>query len=635
MPNRKLPDFGAFDDPQDVPRNLFSGSVGTETIELDNLLTADLTSSGSFDIRGGIWATTFGKVMQSLPIPAMLLDKSHKIMAANEACRKISIDATQLEERAFYDLMADHLTSRSVRELVTEVLRVRTPRAAEGLLSFNKQRIWGRMTFRSIRIMENRMILVLVEDLTIEKKQLIVNQRHNEELKREIARRTHIEHELRESEAKYRELFENASDIVFTHDLAGNFKSVNGAVTRILGYDLQEFLALGFKNLIGGELGIGPDEVCTRIAKGAERIGPYELLVRSKNRGLVWVEVSSRAIKENGTCVGIHSIARDISDRKLAEEVLRDNERRFRELAELLPQPLFELDYRGYVTFANKQALSAFGYPREAVAAGLSALRLISPSDRAKIRTTFSRLLSGQEAPQGQELSALRKDGSTFPVLMYAGPIVRKHAVSGLVAVALDITERKRADMEREKLIAELTQTRDALRFKATHDELSGVLSRGAILEILHKEVARSRREGRPLGVIISDIDRFKAVNDEHGHLAGDALLRGVAQRIASLMREYDSVGRYGGDEFLVILPGCDLENSKLAAERLRQSLSREPMVTGEGAFSVTMSFGLATTDGTAYSDVDSLIRAADEALYQAKNLGRNRVEAQSSVASL
>lgn len=627
MPNREPPDFDTFDDSGDVPRNLFAGAVGTETIELDNLLTRDLTTSGSFDVRGGIWATTFGKVMQSLPIPAMLLDKSHTIQAANQACRKLGPGTDGLEDTRLYDLIADRLTAKAVHEIVEEVLRIRKPRIAEGLLRFGDQRVWGRLTFRSIRIMDNRMILLLVEDLTLEKKQLVLNQRHNEELKREITRRTRIENELRESESKYRELFENASDIVFTHDLMGNFKSVNGAVTRILGYEPAEFLRSNLKDLVREDRGLGAEDVCTQITKGADRVGPYELLVRSKKEGPIWVEVTSTAIKENGGCVGVHSIARDISDRKLAEEVLRESERRFRGLTELLPQPLFELDYRGYITFANQEALAAYGYSQEDIEAGVSALRLISPGDRSRFRNTFSQVFSGQETPPGQEFTALRKDGSVFSVLLYAGPIVRKHAVPGLVAVTSDITERKRAETEREKLIAELTQARDALRFKATHDELSGVLSRGAILEILHKELARSQREGGALGVIIADVDRFKTVNDERGHLAGDALLRGVAQRIASLMREYDSVGRYGGDEFLVILPGCDMEKSKQAAERLRLSLSRQPMATGEGTMDVTMSFGVAATDGGDGSDVDSLIRRADEALYRAKNLGRNRVE--------
>jgi len=597
MAKSKLPDFNDFDDSQAVPRNLFSGSVGTETIELDNLLTKDLTTSGSFDIRGEIWATTFGKVMQALPIPAMLLDKSHKVVVANQGCRKLGTDTNQLEDRLFHDLMADGVTAKKVRNLVAEVLKIRKPRVAEGLMSFGDHRIWGRLTFRSIRITDKRMILVLVEDLSLEKKQLLVNQKHNEELKREIARRTHIENELRESEAKYRELFENASDIVFTHDLMGNFRSVNGAVTRILGYEPSEFLKMRLDDLVVRDNGNGANEVCSKISRGAQRVGPYEMLVQSKNRGLVWVEVSSRAIMENGTCVAVHSIARDISDRKLAEEVLRESERRFRDLADLLPQPLFELNHRGYVTFANRQALAAFGYAQKELETGVSVLRLISPDDRSKLRTTLSNLLSGQEAPQGQEFGALRRDGSTFPVLVYSGPIWRQQTVAGLVCVTLDITDRKRADAEREKLIAELTQTRDALRFKATHDELSGVRNRGAIMETLHQELARSRREARPLGVIIADIDRFKEVNDEHGHLAGDALLRGVAQRIASLMREYDSVGRYGGDEFLVILPGCDLDNCRHAAERLRMSLCSDAIPTSEGTFKCTMSFGVATTD--------------------------------------
>ncbi|MFH0823288.1 MAG: diguanylate cyclase [Pseudomonadota bacterium] len=204
---------------------------------------------------------------------------------------------------------------------------------------------------------------------------------------------------------------------------------------------------------------------------------------------------------------------------------------------------------------------------------------------------------------------------------------LEKKVAERTAALQKEIAERKRTEKEKEKLIAELTAARDALHFKATHDDLTRQRNRPAIIRTLRNELARSKREGVAVSVIIMDVDHFKRVNDNHGHLAGDGVLRGVAQRIASEMRPYDSVGRYGGEEFIVVLPGCDREGAKQVGERLRRSFSDRPITTPEGEFGITMSLGVTTVDGGAGPDVDEVIRQADTALYRAKNAGRNRFE--------
>ena len=190
-----------------------------------------------------------------------------------------------------------------------------------------------------------------------------------------------------------------------------------------------------------------------------------------------------------------------------------------------------------------------------------------------------------------------------------------------------EIVQRKQVQAEREKLIEELTAARDALHFKATHDDLTSQWNRATILQRLEEELVRSNREGTPLGLAILDIDFFKRVNDSHGHLAGDSVLRAVAKRIASVIRPYDSVGRYGGEEFLVVLPGCDKQRAWQVAERLRLSFSKVPIRTREGVFRVTMSLGVTTVEGGKARNLNAVIQIADEALYRAKNKGRDRVE--------
>lgn len=190
-----------------------------------------------------------------------------------------------------------------------------------------------------------------------------------------------------------------------------------------------------------------------------------------------------------------------------------------------------------------------------------------------------------------------------------------------------EIAERKKIETQLRKLIAELRVARAALHFKATHDELTGHWNRAAILRILKSELARSAREFTPLSIIIMDIDYFKRINDTHGHVVGDSVLREAAKRLVAAMRPYDSVGRYGGEEFMVVLPGCDVKDGARVAERLRADFSENPLKTQEGVFLVTFSLGIRSVDGGDNPTIGSVIRCADQALYKAKKAGRNRVE--------
>ncbi len=224
-------------------------------------------------------------------------------------------------------------------------------------------------------------------------------------------------------------------------------------------------------------------------------------------------------------------------------------------------------------------------------------------------------------------------------VILLTGKSERDEVVQGLEAGADDyITKpfdpnelkvRVRAGARIVHLQQDLLAALEKSEFQATHDALTTLWNRAAILERLSSELARSSREGTPVGVIIADIDHFKHINDEHGHLCGDEVLREVARALAALVRPYDVVGRYGGEEFVAVLPGCNTDQATEIAERLRNRFSTNPVRTLQGSLRVTLSFGVAsTTDEKKHRDVDPVIQAADEALYEAKRKGRNRVEA-------
>jgi diguanylate cyclase (GGDEF)-like protein len=177
---------------------------------------------------------------------------------------------------------------------------------------------------------------------------------------------------------------------------------------------------------------------------------------------------------------------------------------------------------------------------------------------------------------------------------------------------------------------AELLQAQESLRFHAEHDSLTGVLNRRAIRDVLRKELARCRRENQTLGVIVADVDHFKAINDHYGHGAGDAALVAVVQRISATLRPYDVIGRYGGEEFLIIAPGCDFGLTQKLAERVRSAVSDELVDLGNESVTITVSLG--ATLGSAESDPEFLVAVADAAMYEAKRNGRNRVETNRSI---
>lgn len=176
-----------------------------------------------------------------------------------------------------------------------------------------------------------------------------------------------------------------------------------------------------------------------------------------------------------------------------------------------------------------------------------------------------------------------------------------------------------------------LIQAREALREQAMHDALTQLFNRRATMDILASELSRASRDLKPLTVMMVDIDHFKSVNDRFGHPAGDAVLCEVARRLRSSMRAYDTVGRFGGEEFLVVAPGCDSSPSRAQAERLREIVSSQPVNVKDLSIDVTVSVGVATLRDPRPQDLEALLSVADKALYLAKERGRNRVEGECS----
>jgi two-component system cell cycle response regulator len=272
--------------------------------------------------------------------------------------------------------------------------------------------------------------------------------------------------------------------------------------------------------------------------------------------------------------------------------------------------------------------LSARGYEVIVAADGQDAWRLLQRDD-APSMAIIDVDLSGIDAMDLCGRVRLMSHERYIYIVMRTAHSATPQMVAGMHAGADDYIEKRCAF---EELLARLRagerilKLQDQLRIEATHDALTGALNRRAILNTLEKEVARATRHGSPLGILLLDLDHFKDVNDTYGHMTGDAVLTQTARRISAPLRPYDALGRYGGEEFLVVLPQCDLARSVEIAERIRSSV-KAPSDTSaeEKEIAITVSIGAAAFHREPVS-VDELIQSADRALYRAKQLGRDRV---------
>ena len=189
-----------------------------------------------------------------------------------------------------------------------------------------------------------------------------------------------------------------------------------------------------------------------------------------------------------------------------------------------------------------------------------------------------------------------------------------------------ELAARVRVGQRHVELQKSLILAREELRRQARHDPVTGLLNRQAGDELLVAEWEHAKRLQKPFSVVCVDLDHFKQVNDDLGHAAGDAVLANVAERMLAMLRPADWLVRYGGDEFLVVLPDCSMEQAAVVAERLRVSVSSEPVILPQHPIRVTASFGVLSTDSGKYGDLRALMAAVDAETYIAKRSGRNRV---------
>ncbi len=296
-------------------------------------------------------------------------------------------------------------------------------------------------------------------------------------------------------------------------------------------------------------------------------------------------------------------------------------EARYRLVLEAAPDALIIVGADGRITMANAQADELFGYRRQKLV-GSSVEDLLPERFRGKHirhRGDFFAHPTVRPMGVGLDLWGLRRDGTEFPVAIRLSPLHTGGKLRVLAAIR-DITESREHERQLRRQHEELVEAHQQLERYARFDPLTGLVNRAEALARLENALTGSRSPGTDFGVLFCDVDRFKTINDTYGHAVGDTVLRTVAERICQCVRHGDTVGRTGGDEMLVLLPGLhNLEEAARIAEKIR-ARAAEPIYHDGRAFDVSLSIG-ATLAIPGESVVDTTARA-DSAMYEAKRRG-------------
>lgn len=442
------------------------------------------------------------------------------------------------------------------------------------------------------------------------------------EFSMDITQRRLAEDALRKSEASLQDFLDNANDLIQILDLKGRFLYVNRAWQLALGYNEAEIGSLTIHDILHKDFRESAMGLFRSISRIPQVVG-HELVFVAKNGKAIIVEGNITTQMEEGAPVAVRGIFRDITKRKLLEEQFLEQKSLTEKMIKFSAVPIFVLDKNHVVANWNKACEKMTGIKAQRIVGTSDHWRAFYPSKRDCLADL---VLDGahDSFPQFYETfdtstflhDGVRSEGWFDNVggkkrylVFDAVPIYnRTKELVAVIETLQDISERKKLEEELERL--------------ATTDALTGLCNRHRFNELLQQEVARARRYHAPLSLIMFDLDYFKNINDTYGHAVGDQVLQAVADVIRENVRTTDWVGRWGGEEFMVLCPEATEKDAVLTAEKLRRLVESH---TFETVKTITVSCGV--TRFKAHDSVDAFVSRADDGLYRAKGKGRNIVE--------
>jgi diguanylate cyclase (GGDEF)-like protein/PAS domain S-box-containing protein len=430
-------------------------------------------------------------------------------------------------------------------------------------------------------------------------------------LYRVTARRLQAQAELQ----KHIAAVETSMDGIAIYDQEGNYRYVNQAYAAANGYESpQDLIGKSFR-IVYEERSVSVIE--QSVTPSLEKSGRWrgELIAKRKNGSTYYQEVSVSRLEDGGRVC----IVRDVTWRKRSEERLRRSERFLNMIFNSIRDPFCIFDDEFQIIRANEAYAHLKGRTVDQLI-GRKCFEALNGRDSLCEACVVDKTFQSTD-PCAKEKPVTLPNGTDAWVEIYTYPILDEEGkATHVIEYTRDITERKRSEEEKQRLIGKLEHL-------SRTDALTGLLNRRALTESISYEIDRAGRYRAGLSLLLCDIDNFKEINDTHGHNAGDRALQTISATLKTLLRKTDIAGRYGGDEFMLILPETTFTGAENLADKLRTAIEKTEFQFGEGRTGrLSMSIGTATLESAGES-MDSFIKRADENMYATKQAGKGNAQ--------
>ena len=431
------------------------------------------------------------------------------------------------------------------------------------------------------------------------------------EISEDITEQVRLQEEIKRKSDLLDNILKNCPDGIIGSDPAGNLFLFNEGAEKIYGYTAAEAIGKIHASALyppGGAREV-KEYIYAESYGGRGRLQDFETKIVTSTGKLIPIRLSCELLHEGGREIGTIGFFHDISGRLALQNHLAESEAKFRTLFETASDAILSIDEDGLILMANRAAKDVFEYPGQEIV-GLDVRRLLGSGEEGTWEV-LARYASRPESGKYVESSAVSRFGKKIPF----------H-----ISVSESISGGKRFYTVIMRDVSQIKAYEEDLQVLANTDSLTRLFNRRQLYPIMQNELDRAVRKKIPFSVLLIDIDHFKKFNDTYGHAGGDLLLVGFADKMRSAIRQMDSAFRFGGEEFVVLLPETTGQDARIPAERFRQLIadSRFPMPPEGRPVSVTISVGIA---GYRNGDtLDDVIRHADLAMYAAKSGGRNRV---------